>query len=75
MLKRLLYLYVITARLYYFQSSVNYSKKAIKNHHGEVTVVVHKKINTYNTNSKKKKKLNRILNQAPCICAWVLAPQ
>ena len=33
------------------QSSVNYSKKAIKNHHGEVPVVVQKK-------KKKKKKKN-----------------
>ena len=29
-------------RIYYLQSSVNYSKKAIKNHHGEVPVVVQK---------------------------------
>ena len=68
------------------QSSV-YSKllqRGYKNHHGEVLVVVQekkkKKLNTYNTNSKtkqnknKKQKINWILNQAPCICAWVLAP-
>ena len=40
------------------QSSVIYSKNAIKNHHGEVPVVVQKdqkkKLNTYNTNRKTK---------------------
>ena len=47
------------------QSSVNYSKKAIKNHHGEVPVVVQKKkkkkktLNTYNTNRKTKQNKNK----------------
>ena len=45
------------ALIHLYMSSVNYSKKAIKNHHGEVPVVVQKrrkKLNTYNTNSKTK---------------------
>ena len=46
-------------RCKFVQSSVNYSKKAIKNHHGEVPVVVQGKKIKHNTNSKKKKtKLN-----------------
>ena len=42
-----------------FQSSVNYSKKAIKNHHGEVPVFVHTNIKhaqqtkNYDTTSNK----------------------
>ena len=35
-----------TWKIYCLQSSVNYSKKAIKNHHGEVPVVVQKKKST-----------------------------
>ena len=50
---------IILHHAYNLQSSVNYSKKAIKNHHGEVSVVVQgKKLNTYYTNSKKKQKNN-----------------
>ena len=43
------------------QSSVNYSKKAIRNHHGAVPVVVQKekKLNTYNTKSKTKQNKNK----------------
>ena len=49
MLAYLLLTCLLFAALTNLQSSVNYSKKAIKNHNGEVPVVVQKK-------KKKKKK-------------------
>ena len=41
------------------QSSVNYSKKAIKNHHGEVPVVVQKKKNKKNIKHLQYKQENK----------------
>ena len=69
-------------RIQSLQFSVNYSKRTIKNHHRVLPVVVQTNIRQVHqqiivalqtaNNSNKKKKLSRILNEAPGICAWIL---
>ena len=49
-------MYKICVACFFFFSSVNYSKKAIKNHHGEVPVVVQKKKNIKHLQYKQENK-------------------
>ena len=62
-----LYQHLLSAKAS-LQSSVNYSKKAIKNHHGEVPVVVQKKKKKFlylqykQENKKKNNNNNKKLN-------------